>query len=313
MRRRSRFLSLLDTPETRPLREEEADPLRGSDHAAHHELAAPEEDYDPARSHAVCAAVARHLLRDLAPALLLLRGEERQRTQALVAYARTLFDFARDTSLEGERLSQLNRWQFALERALEDDPPGQPIFVQMAACERVRPWPREALDELAVIARARIPRLAPGEPTRIGSTRWSRAAASRRRLAAAGLWALTGDRADEKLAALGEGVLRAHSLLAWHDSLWFQRPELGLGAEDAPSEQFSQRVSQESRAIGALLQEEQECIAVLPRPWRAAARYLVLASARLARLAAAAPDRPQSPRLSVGTRIRFLLQARWGS
>src|SRR6185436_12952023 len=97
----------------------------------------------------VCAQVARPLLGAFAPVLALLPRGERRRTEALLAYARTLFDFARQPGPEGERLAMINRLEFDLESALSGAPPEQPVFLRLAYEEARRPWPRPPLDRLA--------------------------------------------------------------------------------------------------------------------------------------------------------------------
>ena len=280
------------------------DPLR-SEHSTFRDLEAPRDDYDPERARAVCAQITRDALRDFAPALVLLPAADRLRAQAVVAYARTLLDFARDRSLEGERLAQINRFEFALEAALGGEPAGQPVFVQLAALERDAPWPREAFDAFAAIARSRI---SVGLPLR------DRAAEEqRRRLARAALHALTGASPAPELEALGAAVLRAGSLLAWHDALWYHRPDLALTQDEAPSQRYREAVAAEERAVTAVLAESRGAVAALPRRLRPAARYTVRAAAALARRAAAHPDAAKSPRLSAGTRLWFLLRSRLGS
>ncbi|HBL25641.1 MAG TPA: hypothetical protein DD490_02270, partial [Acidobacteria bacterium] len=59
------------------------------------ELRPPQDDFDEVRAAAVCGSIARDLLGDFAPAVLLLAPLDRERLQALLAYTRTLFDFAR--------------------------------------------------------------------------------------------------------------------------------------------------------------------------------------------------------------------------
>ena len=73
-----------------------ADSLARSQHSRlDAEISSPAEDYGEERAAALCAEIARGLLGDFAPALLLLPAAERRRAQALLAYAATLFDFAR--------------------------------------------------------------------------------------------------------------------------------------------------------------------------------------------------------------------------
>lgn len=128
------------------------------------ELRAPEDDFDEERAAEVCGAICRNLLGDFAPALLLLSPLERQRVQALLAYAHTLFDFARQHGVEGERLAQINRWELTLETVLSGQPVGQPIFVRMAREQRRRAWPVRALDDLTACARRRAVRPRPATP-----------------------------------------------------------------------------------------------------------------------------------------------------
>src|SRR5262245_65215795 len=95
------------------------------------EIRRPAEDFDEEKAAALCAEITRNLLGDFAPALLLLPAPERRRVQALLAYASTLFDFARQRGVEGERLAQINRWEFTLEAALSGQRIGQPVFLRM--------------------------------------------------------------------------------------------------------------------------------------------------------------------------------------
>jgi phytoene/squalene synthetase len=280
------------------------DPLR-SEHSTFRDLEPPRDDFDPERARAVCAQIARDALRDFAPALVLLPSEERLRAQAVIAYARTLLDFARDRSLEGERLAQINRFEFALEAALGGEPPGQPVFVQLAALERLRAWPREAFDAFAAIARSRV---SLGLPRR-GDT----AEAQRRRLAGAALHAVFGAPPAPELEALGAAILRAGSLAAWHDALWFHRPELGLSQQDAPSARFGEAVAAEGDAVVAALAAAAGACDTLPARLRPTVRYAERAAAVLARAAAARPDEAAPPRLSVVERLWLLLRARLGA
>lgn len=142
-----------------------ADALAQSGHSRFDgELRAPQDDFDEQRAEAVCGEICRGLLGDFAPALLLLSSLERQRVQALLAYTHTLFDFARQQGVEGERLAQINRWEMTLETVLDGQPVGQPIFVRMAREQRRRAWPAPALDDLTACARRRVLRPRPATP-----------------------------------------------------------------------------------------------------------------------------------------------------
>jgi len=293
--------------EARPSREESGgrDPLRSS-HSTFHHLQRPRDDFDRARARALCAQIARDALRDFAPALVLLPAATRERAQAVIAHARTLLDFARDPSLEGERLAQINRVEFELEAALGGEPPGQPVFVELAALEREAPWRREAFDELAKVARARVS---------IGLPRTERTAeAQRRRLAAAAFHAILGDAPGIALETLGAAVLRAASLVAWREGLWYYRPDLGLDAGGAPSPRFAEVVAAESAAILEVVEGPtiEAAIRALPARVRPAVRYARLAAAAIAQRAAALPSTTTLPPLPVATRIALLLRARTG-
>jgi hypothetical protein len=90
----------------------------------------------------------------------------------LTAWAVALFDLAQRpglAGLDGDRLAQINAWEFRTEEALDGDPPPQPVFVALAREEDSRPWPREALDALVAIARRR-PRAAGEDGT--ASSEW---------------------------------------------------------------------------------------------------------------------------------------------
>jgi hypothetical protein len=113
----------------------------------------PADDPDPERARQLCATACRDLLGALSPVLILLCRTDRERTRALVAYTRTLFDFALERGMHGERLARINRWEFLLDESLEGESPGQPVFVAMAGTHTRSPWNREALDAIAGAAR----------------------------------------------------------------------------------------------------------------------------------------------------------------
>jgi phytoene/squalene synthetase len=279
-----------------------ADPLRSA-HSTFRDLEPPHDDFDPARARGLCAQVARDALRDFAPALMLLPAATRARAQAFIAYARTMLDFARDRSLEGERLAQINRLEFELEAALGGAPTGQPVFVQLAALERQQPWQREAFDEIASIARSRV---SVGLPANART-----ADAQRHRLARAALRAMLGAPPSVELEAMGAAILRAASLLGWRESLWLDRPDLGLRAGDDSTPRFHDVVAAEARAAARDLSDTtgaSEPSADL----RAAARYAMLAAVALTREATAGAVAAKPPRLSAGKRIALLVRARLG-
>ena len=181
-----------------------ADALAASPHRRlSDDIPAPLPGVDPERAAAVCAEVSRELLRDFAAGLVLLPAAERRRVQALAAYARTLFDFACQPGVEGERLAQINRWEWELEEALAGEPAGQPVFVALAAAGRGRAWSSSGLAALASLAR----RLAGREQPRF-------TAAEAEALAAALAESLFAVPADPATRALGALALAAGGLHA---------------------------------------------------------------------------------------------------
>lgn len=217
----------------------------------------PLDDHDPARAEKVCGEICRAALVDLAPALLLLPATERRRARALGAFVLTLFDFADQPGLDGDRLAEINRWEFQLEEALEGRPPGQPVFVLMAREEAIRPWPRPALD--LVVAAARRRALA-------AST-----SGASRRISPGLAKGLAG-------ALLGEAVSE--------DAVRLASDLLGAGG------------GQPAAGGGRAMARE------IPEHWRAATRYLRLASAKIG----SAADR-RKPKLGLVTRLALLARA----
>ncbi len=279
------------------------------------ELRLPQAEEDPEAAERLCGEVCRNALRDLAPAMILLPAAERRRAQALAAYALVLFDFARQTGLEGERLSQINRWQFQLEEALSGTAAGQPIFLRLELEERLRPWDREALDGLADAARHRV-------AVRRPATEQARAA-ELERLAAALAAALLG--ATEPAATgtaaseLASGLLRLFSLLDLGEGL--RRHDARLPRRQLPDD-WATAGDTDRRTVAAAVRRECELarrqlasrrFTELPRAWRPAARFLVLAGrALLDRVERAGPSVvEQPPELGVGARLGLLLRARW--
>jgi hypothetical protein len=302
-----------------------ADALARSRHSRLDDLPHLAAACDEATARSLCAELCRQALGDFAPALLLLGGGERRRVRALAAYAFTLFDFARQRGVEGERLAAINRWQFTLEAVLAGEPAGQPVFVAMAAEQRRRPWPAAALDELAAVARARVSVPLPATP--------EAAAARRRRLAVALAGALLAEGAPEGrppaaepaaagVVALGAALLAVRSHLEAGEEMRQLRspvsaaelaPEWARGAAPTPEE-----VAAAVRASAARLRSELAAPgdpAPLPPAYRRALGFLRRAAGLLLdRLA----ERDESflgdpPRLGLGDRLRLLVQARWGA
>ncbi len=274
------------------------------------ELRLPQTEEDPEAAARLCGEVCRNALRDLAPALILLPPDERRRAQALAAYALVLFDFARQSGMEGERLAQINRWQFHLEEALGGQAAGQPISLILQIEERRRPWSREALDRLADAARRRV-------ATQRPATAEAREAEVER-LAAAISGALLG--ADSAAATrLAAGLLRLFSLLDLGEGL--RRHDARLPRCELPDEWQATGAAEAAALTSAVRQECERAgrrlrparFSQLPERWRRPARFLALAGCALLRRVeeAAAEVAARPPSLGVASRISLLLRARW--
>ncbi len=273
-------------------------------------MAEPLEDHDVVRAGAVCAEITRRGLRDFAPALVLLSPTERRRVQALAAFGLTLFDFARQSSLEGEKLAQINRWSFDLESTLAGSPPGQPVFVLLAATHAEEAWPEEALLRLANSARRRALR------QRARSA--GEAAHDARGLAAALAGALLPEATEQLVDGLA-GLLRVSRLVALGEDS--RRHQAGLARDEMPEEwdaggssdrELAAAVRQECARLAAPLRSP-DWLAGLPRRWRRAAAYAVLGARRLVRRCDQLGERVLTtpPRLGAGERLTLLLRVRW--
>lgn len=296
----------------------------------------------PAGSEALCAALCRDALRDIAPGLIFLAPEERRRLQALIAYALTLFDFARQRGVEGERLALINRWEFTLEAALSEaqaaavagadgqTPPAepglevaansartQPIFLAMAREHARRPWPDEALDGLSQLARRRI-----GLPT--PRTR-EEGRELDGRLAAALYLGILGEPPAQPLSRWLGSFFALRRLQDFGEEMRQKRSPLSArqmpraavpGEEPAAADLLraahagAEALRREQREVGAALD-------ALPPRWRRVARYATLtASALLDAISDAGPellDRSgeRAPSIGLGRRLLLLARARW--
>ncbi|PYQ62856.1 MAG: hypothetical protein DMF53_12040 [Acidobacteria bacterium] len=275
------------------------------------ELSPPLDNLDEEKAEELCAGIVRALLGDFAPALLLLPGTERRRAQALLAYTYGLFDFARQGGLEGEKLAQINRWEFTLEAAFAGERTGQPVFFRMARENERRRWPVDALDDLAAAARRRALRHRP---------------------------ATVAD-ADVDALSLGRAVAAAlleKSLNAEVDGLASALVRLGalqrLGEETAgrrcplPASEVAEGEDGRLDPAHLLAAARRECPRIrsrllraprglvgLPHGYRRAAVFSLLAALRLL----TEIEDPETdllkapPRLPLGARIGLLMRARW--
>ncbi len=260
-----------------------ADALARSRHARLLDrLIEPLEDRDPDRSARICGAVCRAVLADFAPALILLPPSARTRLQALTAWTATLFDFAAQSGLEGERLAQINRWEYELDRALGGEPAGQPVFLALAAEQAARPWPPGGFAAFSHVARRRVALPLPATV--------HEAARTARRLAGAALASLAPEAAgEEDLVEIGAALLRLRRLTELGHGL--RRAQAGLAREELPEDwEIGRPVSRRELAVAALREAGRlrpvftlasGAVGRLQAPLRPAARYGVLAGRRL--------------------------------
>ncbi|MEJ2084246.1 MAG: hypothetical protein P8Y44_01035 [Acidobacteriota bacterium] len=269
------------------------DALAGSPHSRlTDEMRPPLQSFDADRAIGICAQISRSAMLDLAPALMFLSHAERLRVQALTAYTTTLFDFARQPGLEGERLAGLNRWQFELEQALDGSPTGQPIFVQLAKIEQATPWLREEFDRLHRVAQ-HIAVSSGADPIEPRSS-------LDREIVHAWITLASSSVIDAATIDQGAAVLRLHRLLNL------------LDASDRMAGRAQETLKAESNQLHQALERRDSTRALAPRQ-QAAARYLRLASLELLR--SAQPHRVESrqrrPKLGVIRRLSLLARVRW--
>ena len=289
-----------------------ADPLARSQHSRlDGEISRPAEDFDEDKAAALCAEIARNLLGDFAPALLLLPATERRRVQALLAYASTLFDFARQRGVEGERLAQINRWEFTLEAALSGQPVGQPIFLRMARENERRHWPADALDELVACARRRTMRAQPATVAEAEVDALS--------LGSAVAGALLEKSLNAEIDGLVSALVRLWSLQRLGGEIDGGRCPLPASEVTAGDDgrfdpaQLLEAARRECRRLRSRLLRAPRGLVDLPRGYRHAAVFSLLAALRLL----TEIEDPQTsflaapPHLGISSRIGLLLRARW--
>ncbi len=281
------------------------------------ELREPQDDFDEQRAEEVCGEICRNLLGDFAPALLLLSPLERQLVQALLAYTHTLFDFARQHGVEGERLAQINRWELTLETVLGGQPVGQPIFVRMAREERRRAWSTAALDELTACARRRAVRPRPATP--------AEADADAVRLARVLATSLLGQEPPGEISDFLGALVRLRALQVVGGEIRrnrFSVPESELpddwsmiaGGSGRPDPlQLVEAVHRECARLRRRLLRAPRGLVEIPAGYRRAAVFCLLASLRL--LTALEDGGPEiletPPQLGLLSRIGLLARARW--
>jgi phytoene/squalene synthetase len=269
------------------------------------------EDFDEEKAGELCAGVARRLLGDFSPALLLLHGTERRRAQALLAYAYGLFDFARQGGLEGEKLAWINRWEFTLEAAFAGERTGQPVLLRMARENERRRWPVDPLDELAACARRRALRRQPSTvaDADVEALILGRAVAA----------ALLEKSLNAEVDGLASALVRLGSLQRLGEEMRNQRCPLPASevaeGEDGrfDPERLLTATRRECPRIRSRLLRAPRGLAGLPSGYRRAAVFSLLAAlSLLTEIEDPEVDLLKAPpRLRLGSRLGLLLRARW--
>jgi len=275
------------------------------------ELSPPLEGFDEEKAEELCAGIARNLLGDFAPALLLLPGTERRRAQALLAYTYGLFDFARQGGLEGEKLAQINRWEFTLEAAFAGERTGQPVFLRMARENERRRWPADPLDDLAAAARRRALRRRPATvaDAEVEALSLGRAVAA----------ALLEKSLNAEVDGLASALVRLGALQRLGEETASRRCPLPASeveeGEDGhldPAHLLSATRRECPRIRSRLLRAPRGLVG-LPHGYRRAAVFSLLAALRLL----TEIEDPETdllktpPRLALSSRLGLLMRARW--
>ena len=275
-------------------------------------------DFDEQRALDLCGGICRGVLGDFAPALLLLSALERQRVQALLAYTHTLFDFARQHGLAGERLAQINRWELTLETVLAGERVGQPVFVRMAREQRRRAWPGLALEDLSACARRRAIRPRPATP--------EQADADAERLGRAVASVLLGQEPPGEVSGFLGALIRLRTLQVLGAEVVRNRWPVPVSeladariarmarVDGRPDPvQLLEVVHAECARLRLRLMRAPRGLVELPAGYRRAAVFCLLAALRiLTGLEDGGPEVLRTPpQIGLGSRLALLARARW--
>lgn len=257
-----------------------------------------------------CAAVAREMLGDFSPALLLLPGTERRRVRTLLAWAASLLADAMRTDPVEERVGLIDSWEADLTRALGGDAEAPPLCVRMARESARRRWPAGALEELIACARRRARCARPADA--------AAAEQEAQGLARAVGGALLEGRLNAEVCGFAGALVRLRAMQDLGGALARGRCPLPMDEVEAadgsgaPGE-LEDAVRRECARLRPWLLRAPRGLVELPAPYRRAGVFALLAALRLVseieeagrRLAQAAP------RLSTATRLTLLARARW--
>jgi hypothetical protein len=294
-----------------------ADLLAPSTHSRLVAAAAPAPKEDPVtvnhaaernpqqeRLDAHCARTARALLGDFAPALLLLPATERMRVRTLLTYAGALLACAVQPALDGERLTHINRWEAALERAMGGSGGLPPLCARMARENTRRRWPADALDELAACARRRTLQARPATV--------ADAEAEARSLARAVVGALLEGRLNAEVNGFAGALIRLRALQGLGAAL--ARGECPLPEDECLGiSDLEAAIGRECARLRPSLLRAPRGLVELPASYRRAGVFCLLAALRLLSEIEDSPPRLAAapPHLGMATRIGMLARARW--
>ena len=289
-----------------------ADALGASRHSRlADEMRSPDLARDPEAVIDLCAELARSQLGDFAPALALLTRPERRRAQALFAHAATLFDFARQRGVEGDRLAAINRWEYALDEALSGRPAGPPIVAALSREQGRRRWSAEGLDALCACARHRATH---GQPATA-----EEAERDARKLAQAvgHLW--LGVPLSNEIEALGAGLIRLHRLQQLGSETTagrcpLPRAEVGDAAPNPPKEEILLGATRKECArLRPLFLRGARGLPALPAGFRQTVAYALFAGLALLSQIEEADGSLliNPPRIGLRARIGLIVRARW--
>jgi hypothetical protein len=262
---------------------------------------------DPRRAEALCGDAAREVLGDYAPALLMLPAAERARARALLAYARQLFALAGAGGNQADRLANIERCEQTLGLACDGQPTNEAVIFRRAEEHRQRPWPADALAQLADSARRHA--------VRAVAESASEAESAARGTARAAATALLGARMNTEVASFGGALLCLDGLQrlgAATEPPHCPLPAATQRALVAEPRRLLPEVRQECARLRPRLLRAPRGLVELPAPYRRAGAFCLHVALRLlSELEEKGPAPAARRRLGTLTRVTLLVRARW--
>jgi len=235
--------------------------------------------FSPARGFAAEAAIAEHvaaaprrLLGEMAEAVRLLPGRERERAAILAAWLEALFATAAEPDPLPRRTARINRSAYLLARALAGEPSDAPFVRAFAAEAGRRSFTRPALDALLGAARERAAISRPA--SRADWETWARAVGES--IAAA----LVGTRPTSATIDAAAGLYRLFALRALGTDLASGRCRLPIETLPEPlqyrsREELTRAAAAECEAIRPLLLRGARALGEVPLTFRRPLAFLL--------------------------------------